>query len=501
MRVLDGLQLAVLLGLVSCGGGGGGGGSDIVAEKTSQELAQVCAKENYLSGDATTATTAGDLADEKRWVKAYMSERYLWYRDIPSVDPTAAAYNLLTTSGGLDAVYSVYEYFLALLNPQKRASGRRVDEFSFAVSTAEWNAHVQGESLDYGWKVATQGEGSTRRVWVSYVFPTTTPGTAGSNGIQRGDEIVSVDGIRADDGTHAAQFDERLTPSKPGVHTFVLLQGGRQVTKTLTAASTVFPQAEHRVLDRGGVRWGYLLFNSHIQGVEKYLLQAMDAFKAQGVTALAVDLRYNSGGYLSIANGLAYAVAGAQKAQGRVFETTRFNDKQSKENGDLLFENKTLFGEQSYATLNLSKIYVLTTEQTCSASESFINSLRGIDVEVEIIGTTTCGKPYGYYPQDNCGLTYAAMEFEGVNAKGQGGYSEGLAPTCVVSDDLTHALGNPAEALFAQAIARQQGAACTATPARMALSAAKAFRRGAGVADLVPVQAEWKKHKFLRRTP
>ena len=52
-------------------------------------------------------------------------------------------------------------------------------------------------------------------------------------------------------------------------------------------------------------------------------------------------------------------------------------------------------------TLNLSRVFVLTGRNTCSASESVINSLRGVNVEVIQIGSTTCGKPYGFYPQDN----------------------------------------------------------------------------------------------------
>ena len=57
-------------------------------------------------------------------------------------------------------------------------------------------------------------------------------------------------------------------------------------------------------------------------------------------------------------------------------------------------------------TLNLSRVYVITGSGTCSASESVINSLRGVGVTVYQIGSTTCGKPYGFYPTDNCGTTY-----------------------------------------------------------------------------------------------
>jgi hypothetical protein len=87
----------------------------------------------------------------------------------------------------------------------------------------------------------------------------------------------------------------------------------------------------------------------------------------------------------------------------------------------------TPFG-QSLPTLNLPRVFVLTGPDTCSASESVINSLQGVDVEVIQIGTTTCGKPYGFYPEDNCGTTYFTIEFQGVNAKGFGDYTDGFSP-------------------------------------------------------------------------
>src|SRR5690606_29308167 len=68
-------------------------------------------------------------------------------------------------------------------------------------------------------------------------------------------------------------------------------------------------------------------------------------------------------------------------------------------------------------TLNLDRVYVITGNNTCSASESIINGLRGVGVSVYQIGSTTCGKPYGFYPQDNCGTTYFSIQFEGRNAQ------------------------------------------------------------------------------------
>ena len=104
-----------------------------------------------------------------------------------------------------------------------------------------------------------------------------------------------------------------------------------------------------------------------------------------------------------------------------------------------------------------------------------MNGLAGIDVEVIQIGSTTCGKPYGFYPQDNCGTTYFAIQFQGVNAKGFGDYADGFsadpamgAPLhgCVVPDDFTHALGDPAEARLAAALQYRRDGTCPAVAAR-----------------------------------
>jgi hypothetical protein len=73
-------------------------------------------------------------------------------------------------------------------------------------------------------------------------------------------------------------------------------------------------------------------------------------------------------------------------------------------------------------------VFVLTSADTCSASESIVNGLRGAGVTVHLVGSTTCGKPYGFYPQDNCGTTYFAIQFQGVNFLGFGDYADGFTP-------------------------------------------------------------------------
>jgi hypothetical protein len=165
-------------------------------------------------------------------------------------------------------------------------------------------------------------------------------------------------------------------------------------------------------------------------------------------------------------------IAGLGKTAGRTFELQQFNDKHPMSDpvtgagiSPTLFFTTTLGFAVNAGTplpsLGFSRVYVLTGPGTCSASEAILNGLSGVDVQVFQIGKTTCGKPYGFYPEDNCGTTYFSIQFRGVNAKGYGDYADGFAPGatttagfpgCTVSDDFGHALGDAAEAQLATAL-------------------------------------------------
>ena len=186
------------------------------------------------------------------------------------------------------------------------------------------------------------------------------------------------------------------------------------------------------------------------------------------MTDLVLDLRYNGGGYLDIAAELAYMIAGPTNTTGKVFEVQTFNDKNPF--GFTLAQRTTPFENtsqgfsttsgQPWPTLNLNRVFVLAGKGTCSASEAVVNGLRGAGVTVSLIGGTTCGKPYGFYPQDNCNTTYFAIQFQGVNQLGFGDYADGFAPTCSVADDYNHALGDPAEGRLAAALYLRTNGVC-----------------------------------------
>src|SRR6266702_2965478 len=154
------------------------------------------------------------------------------------------------------------------------------------------------------------------------------------------------------------------------------------------------------------------VFNQHLFTAEQGLNDALTLFKQQGVSELVLDMRYNTGGYLMVAEEVSSMIGGAP-VQGKVFEKLLFNSKHPEKTNDP--NNTFLFGSQdskgtSLPLLGLNRVFVLTGSNTCSASEAIINGLQPY-VQVVRIGWTTCGKPYGFIQTNNDQQAYFAIQF------------------------------------------------------------------------------------------
>jgi C-terminal processing protease CtpA/Prc len=410
-------------------------------------------------------------ADEKTWVRSWTDEYYLWYREVPNYKG--------------DQFTTVIDYFEALRTHEATPSGAPKDRFHFTYPTDEWESSaVTGTDAGFGARIAVVVPAPPRLVFVVF----TEPGSPADGVLFRGDKILTVDGVDVTSGSDVDTLNNGLFPATVGeTHVFEVESVGQTTTHmvSLVSASITSTPVQHVSTVANG-QVGYLLFNDHIVPAEKELYDAFTQLAAAGVTDLVLDMRYNGGGYLVIAAELAYMIAGPTATAGRTFELEQFNDKYPNTDpfsGEALtptpFQDKTVFEDMTQLDLphlDLKRVFVLTGPNTCSASEAVINSLSGIGVDVIQIGDTTCGKPYGFYPADNCGTTYFAIQFRGVNDAGFGDYSDGFSPDgttnatlpgCLVPDDLAHALGDPAELRLAAALQYRDTQTCPAAHLRL----------------------------------
>ena len=464
------LAVPLVLLLSACGGGGGDsapaappvtptGPTALVASAT---VANRCEKPRT----GSSVDLPGTLLDELTWVRSWIDETYLWYREVPATyQPQSFA--------------TPISYFNVLKTTAMTASGKPKDQFHFTLSTAEWEAAQNGIELGYGMLLAVTRTTPPRKAVITIVEPGSPAALAG---LQRGDELQTIDGVdfvHAPDTASVTIINAGLFPKAQGTHTLGLSRNGAPMSVSLTAVdvSTSAVQNE-RIIDTPTGKVGYLTFNTHNNVAERQLVETMRRFQAAGISDLVLDVRYNGGGYLDVASELAYMIAGPQVTAGKTFEQVLFNDK-TRPQAPVLFHAQSqgfpapnpLAKGTPLPSLGLRRVTLLTTGNTCSASEAIINGLRGVDVEVNLIGGTTCGKPYGFYPAPNCGTTYFAVQFQGVNAKGFGDFADGMAPTCDVTDDYQHQLGDPSEGMLAAALRYRSSGSCTpATGATRLLS-------------------------------
>lgn len=505
-RPLRPFVIALLAFTTACGSSGDGAWGAWLPASSSSRYAGRCAVPRT-GVDPLTGTpyrdVPGSAADEKAWVRAWIDELYLWYREVPN--PSPAAYP------------TPVDYFDALKTPALTASGRPKDRFHFTYPTDVWEAlALGGVEAGYGVLWVILAPTPPRRVVAAYVEAGSPGATAG---IARGTEVVTVDGVDLANGTNVGALNAGLFPSTVGsTHTLTVTDAAGPRTVTVTSvAVTGTPVPLVRTLTTGTGTVGYVLFNDHVATAEAQLVAAIRQLKTAAVNDLILDLRYNGGGYLAIASEASFMIAGPTATSGKTFEKLVFNDKAGARDPVTGLSNlpmpflDTAQGFSSPAGtalpfLGLGKVYVLTGSGTCSASESVINSLRGVGIQVIQIGATTCGKPYGFYPEDNCGTTYFAIQFEGVNQLGFGDYGDGFVPGgtgtagltgCAVADDFGHALGDPAESRLAAALGYRATATCP--PAAAAAAVSKLGARAPAAEEGAVIKSPWRQNRILTR--
>ena len=444
------IVVPLVLALAGCGGGGGGGGGNnnppppppdtgwepgvFLDEST---YARSCATPGnsinvFAVGCPAVTDIQGTVRDENNFLRSFSNRTYLWYDEIVDRDPSLYDDPL--------------DYFDLLKTTALSPTGAPKDKFHFARGSLEYCQLAQGGvSAGYGAAWAFLSTVPPREILVAYTDPN-TPAT--DNFLLRGARILEIDGVDIDDNTQAGVdvLNAGLNPASVGESHDFTIQDPDGTIRAITMTSQVITNAmvqNTQVINTPTGDVGYMTFNFFRAPAERELIDAVNLLnQGAGIDDLVLDLRYNGGGFGDIAAQLAYMIAGPGPTAGRTFDLLQFNDKHPVTDPitgqpitPLPFHDETLGfsvpAGQPLPTLNLPRVFVLTGPGSCSASEAVMNGLRGVGVQVIQIGSTTCGKPYGFYAQENCGTTYFTIQFRGVNDVNYGDYTDGFSPSAV----------------------------------------------------------------------
>jgi C-terminal processing protease CtpA/Prc len=409
---------------------------------------------------------------------------YLWQADVPNLsdDRFANQEELNTFLSG----YPVPENLFNALRVDKS-----IDRFSWIVDDyLELEGALQGTTKNNGvefvLRYKDKASGSSEIIgWVSYIIPNSD---AATKDIKRGDFFYGVNGTPLTSNNYqgllfSSATNYTLNMANYDSGAFTSNEKNIPLIKTVLDEN---PILINKVIVSGSHKIGYLLYNGFYSNYDSQLNEAFGSLKSQGITDLVLDLRYNGGGSIQTATRLASMITG--QFTGQVFAKQQWNAKiESYFNNNNPDQLKNLFtdkiGTTSINSLNMTKIYILTSKSTASASELVINGLKPF-MTVEQIGDTTTGKNVGsvtLYDSPTFGKEkrnpnhrYAMqpLVLKIVNKDGFGDYQSGLVPTYTQKESVFNlgVLGDESEPLLSTAIGK-----ITGVSRMMKQSAAKGF--------------------------
>ena len=386
-----------------------------------------------------------------------MNLYYLWQADVSDL-----ADDRFANQTQLNTFLETFENPTTLFNALRVNTS--IDRFSviysdYSVLEGVLSGNTLNNGMDYGLRYKS---GSTTDIygWVRYIIPNSD---AAAKPVARGNIFYAINGTPLTiDNYRTLLANETYTVNFADFDGGNITPNGQSVTLTKTALAEN-PILLSNVITQNDKKIGYLMYNGFFPSFDNQLNTVFGDFISQGVTHLVLDLRYNSGGSVNTATKLASMITG--QFSGQLFARQQWNAKaqayfQANNPGSL--ENKFIGGLNS---LNLNKVYVLTTKSSASASELVINCLKPY-INVIQIGDVTAGKNVGSitlydsptFAKQNVNPNHKyAMQpivLKIVDKNGFGDYTAGISPTFLLPENLNDLgiLGNVNEPLLNAAI-------------------------------------------------
>lgn len=374
-----------------------------------------------------------DLLYTNKEIYALMQEYYLWYEQMPEVNPGSytSPYDLLN-----DLVYEP------------------IDRWSFLMPTEEFDRYfTSGEFVGHGFSSKMDAQDNLR---VAFIY---TDSDLYPQGVRRGWIIKEVNGTVV---TPSNYTEPLFGASEAGVTNTIIFEDteGNEVELTSTKKTVNINTVLYSgIYETGSKKVGYCVYESFIEPSIEELDTVFAGFLNAGVTDLILDLRYNGGGSTAVTLYLASLIAG-NKADDKVLVSYLFNGKNSYKN-----KNEKMVKKQN--SVNIMNLVVIATKGTASASEVIINGLEPY-LNVIQVGSDSHGKPVGMikYNLDRMDYVLVPITFKLANATGYGDYYDGLPADIYADDDLSHDFGDTTETCLAASLAYIETGVITPTVKR-----------------------------------
>lgn len=396
-----------------------------------------------------------------------LNQYYLWQPDVVNLSDDRFA-----SQDELNSFLRTYPAPEALFDALR--VDKTIDRFSWIVDDyLTLEGTLQGITKNSGIEFGLVYKDASKTGIFGYVRYIIPGSDAATKDIKRGAIFDAINGTQLTVSNYQSLLaNETFTLNFADYNAGTVTSNGKSIsfTKTVLAEN---PILINKLIIKGTHRIGYLMYNGFYADYDSQLNDAFGILKAQGATELVLDLRYNGGGSVLTATRLASMITG--QYTGKVFAKQQWNPKINSyfesNNPEALKNNFTdKIGTSLVNSLNLTKIYILTSASTASASELVINGLKPYMTVVQI-GDVTTGKNVGsvtLYDSPSFGKDsrnpnhrYAMQPIvlKIVNADNFGDYFKGISPDYALKEDFTNMdiLGNTTEPLLSSAISKITG--------------------------------------------
>lgn len=342
--------------------------------------------------------------------------------DVAKVNTNKTEVSYSKTKKGFDSLYETYDTIMSeyykdvdsdkliegAINGMLESLDDEHTMYFDKKSKEEFDSELSGNYYGIGAQIQLT---SDETIKITKVFDDSPAKKAG---LKEEDVFVSVDGTSVK-GKSATEVANMLKSDSVKTSTIVVKRNDKELTFKVTKENITLFSVSSEMLDNNGKNVGYLSVSIFGQKTYSQFKDALTKLEKQDMDSLIIDLRGNTGGYLSTVTNM----------------LEEFIDK-----GNVIYQIQSSSGVKQYKTIKASdkkyKIVVLIDGGSASASEIMSAAMKEV-YGATLVGQTTYGKGTVQTTKDlsNGSMIKYTIE-KWLTPSGKNIDKEGIKPDCEV---------------------------------------------------------------------